>query len=188
MRIFALAACSAASLSLAACGGSSVGDLSEVDLPDQYASLEGLVTAAENGDLATASETMMSGTANLSGALAISDIGDDEELEAIGDLSLTADFTGGTVTGTADNFGLYDEDTQALEEELSGSLAISGTTAGTSLTADAIGTVNDGEDHSVDLDLSGTFYDYDGQLALYGDLEGTIDSETYEGGFGAIED
>ncbi|WP_417280536.1 hypothetical protein [Celeribacter sp.] len=189
MRFFAMAALSAASLTLAACGGSSVdGDMSEVDLPEKYDSLEGLVSAAESGQLEEASESMMSSTATMSGALAIGDIGEDENLEAIGDMTLTADFTGGTVTGTANNFALYDQDTQDIEDELTGSLAISGGITGTSLTADATGTLTDDEAHNLDLDMIGTFYDYEGELALYGDVTGTIDGEYHEGGFAAVED
>ncbi|SFI65020.1 hypothetical protein [Celeribacter neptunius] len=189
MRFFTMAALSAASLSLAACGGSSVdGDMSGVDLPEKYDSLEDLVSKAENGELEEASESLMSGTATLSGALAISDVGENEDLEAIGDMTLTADFTGGTVTGTADGFGLYNEDTQVLEDELTGSLAIAGTISGTSLAANAAGTLTDDEDHIVDMGMTGTFYDYEGELALYGDLEGTVDGDYYEGGFAAVEE
>ncbi|WP_460275374.1 hypothetical protein [Celeribacter sp. ULVN23_4] len=189
MRFFAMAALSAASLSLAACGGSSVdGDMSEVDLPEQYDSLEGLVAAAENGDLDTASESLMAGTVTMSGALAISDVGEDEDLEAIGDMTLTANFTTNLVSGSATNFGLYNEDTQVLEDELSGSLTIDGGVTGTTLTADATGTLTDDEDHLIDMDMDGTFYDYEGQLALYGDLEGTVNGASYEGGFAAVED
>lgn len=189
MRFLAMAALSAASLSLAACGGSSVdGDMSEADLPEKYASLEDLVSKAENAELEEASENQMSGTATLSGAMAIGDVGEAEDLEAIGDMSLTADFTGGTVTGTADGFGLYNDDTQELEDELTGSLAISGTISGTTLAADASGTLTDDEAHIVDMNMDGTFYDYEGELALYGDLEGTVDGDYYEGGFAAIED
>lgn len=189
MRFYAMAALSAASLSLAACGGSSVdGDMSGVDLPEKYASLEDLVSAAENGELEEASESLMAGTVTMSGALAISDVGEDEDLEAIGDMTLTANFTSGDVDGTATNFGLYNEDTQELEDELTGSLTISGDITGTTLTADAIGTLSDDEDHEVDMEMDGTFYDYEGQLALYGDLTGTVDGESYDGGFAAVED
>lgn len=189
MRFYAMAALAASTLSLAACMGSSGdGDMSEVDLPERYNNLEGLVSAAENEELDEASESQMTGTATLSGALAISDLGDNEDLEAIGDLALTADFTGGTVTGTADNFGLYNEDTQDLDTALSGSLDIEGDITGTALLADAWGTLTDDEDHSVDLAMDGTFYDYEGDLAVYGDVSATIDGEDYEGGFAAIED
>ncbi|EKE71966.1 MULTISPECIES: hypothetical protein [Roseobacteraceae] len=189
MKLFTLAALSAASLSLAACGGSSVdGDMSDTDLPTKYDSLEGLVASAEAGDLDPASGAMMTGTATMSGALGVGDLGDDGNLEALGDLALTADFTGGTVTGTADNFALYDQDTQAVEAELSGSLTINGSITGTGMTADADGTLNDGEDHLVDLVMDGTFYDYEGDLAVYGDVTGTIDGDYEEGGYGAIAD
>ncbi|PTQ71884.1 hypothetical protein [Celeribacter persicus] len=189
MRFLTLAAVSAATLSLAACGGSSVdGDMSDVDLPPQYDSLEGLVSAAEKDELETASESQMSGTATMTGALAIGDIGEDEDLEALGDLSLTANFTSGTVSGTADNFALYNEDTLEVDTDLTGSLSINGTISGTSLTADADGILNDGEDHTLDLAMSGTFYDYEGDLAVYGDVSGNIDGEYHEGGFAAVED
>ncbi|MBU0641641.1 MAG: hypothetical protein KJ731_14330 [Alphaproteobacteria bacterium] len=189
MKLFTLAALSAASLSLAACGGSAVdGDMSDTDLPTKYDNLEGLVAGAEAGNLDPASEAMMAGTATLSGALAVTDLGDSGELEAIGDLSLTANFTGGTVTGTADNFALYDVHTQGVDMELTGSLSVDGTISGTGMTADAAGTLNDGEDHMVDLTMAGTFYEYEGELAVYGDIEGTIDDEYAEGGYAAIAD
>lgn len=190
MKHFTLAALCAATLTVAACGGSSSGSIgsSDGDLPARYDGLEGFVAAAESDSLDEASGAMMSGSATMSGAIGIGDIGEEETLELLGDLSLTADFTGGTVTGTADNFALYDQDTQAVETAISGSLAIGGTIAGTSLTGEANGTLSDDEAHIVELDMAGTFYDYEGDLAVYGDVSGTIDGEAHDGGFAAVED
>ena len=36
--------------------------------------------------------------------------------------------------------------------------------------------------------MDGTFYDYEGDLAVYGDVTGTIDGDYEEGGYGAIAD
>lgn len=190
MRPFTLAVLSTATLTLAACAGSSSDDSTTEDanLPAQYQDLEGLVDAVEDDSLEEASASMMTGTAQLSGAMEISDLGEDGELVALGDLALTADFTGGTVTGTADAFSIYVDATNEVETDLDGSLAINGSITGTSLTATAGGTLSDDEDHIVDMAMDGTFYDYEGDLAVYGDMTGTIDGEAESGGFAAIED
>ncbi|QPM90065.1 HupA family protein [Pseudooceanicola algae] len=185
MRNFSIAALSVVTLGLAACS-SSDDDMSEVDLPAKYDYLEGFVAAVEDDSLAHADAGMMTGTATLSGALEVSDVG--EGLAALGDLDLSADFTSGTLTGSVTDVGLYDEDTQELDTSLAGALNVAGTISGSGLAATAIGTLSDDEDHALDLHLDGSFYDYEGDLATYGDVTGTIDGEDVEGGFAAIED
>ncbi|MBU2867595.1 hypothetical protein [Pacificibacter marinus] len=182
MKLYTMAALAAATLPLAACLGSG-----DNELPDNYEEVISLYEAVENEELEEASEEMMSGTATLSGAIAISDLGEDEDLEAIGELTLTANFTTDEVTGTADNFALYDEDTSDLEASLTGSLDIEGDITGTSMGAGLEGTLSDDEDHEVSLSMYGTFYDSDGALAVVGEVDGLIDGEYVEGGFAAIE-
>lgn len=190
MKYFTWTTLSAAALTLAACGGSSssVAGGSDTDLPERYNSFESFVAAAESNSLEEASAAMMSGTATMSGAIGIDNVDEEGTLDALGDLALTANFTGGTVTGSANNFALYDQDTQAVEMALGGSLAVNGTISGSGMTAEANGTLTDDEAHIVELDMGGTFYDYEGDLAVYGDVTGTIDGEDHDGGFVAIED
>lgn len=187
MRIFTLTAISTAALTLAACGSSSE-SVSDNDLPTKYDSLEGLVDAVQGGALGEASEALMAGNASLSGALEISDVDDEGQLNALGDLSLLADFTAGSVSGSVTNVGLYSTETEELDTALTGSLAVAGTISGAALAADANGTLTDDEDHAVALKMDGVFYDYNGDLATYGDVEGTIDGQDVDGGFAAIED
>lgn len=185
MRLYTMAALAIATLPLAACLGS--GGSEDNSLPDNYDEVSDISDAAENDELTEASDELMSGTATLSGAIAIADVGEDDEFEVIGELSLTANFTTDEVTGTADSFGFYDEDDE-FAASLTGSLDIDGDISGTSMTADMTGTLTDDEDHDVDMYLDGTFYEYDGALAVAGDLSGTIDDEEYDGGFAAIEE
>lgn len=186
MRLFTMAALAAATLPLAACLGG--GGDSDGDLPENFEEIADLYDAAEAGELDEASEEMMSGTATLAGAIAIFDVGEDEDLEVIGDLTLTADFTEDEVSGTADNFAIYTSDDE-VEATLSGSLTVDeGSISGATMTADLWGTLTDDEDHDIDMVMDGTFYDADGDLAVAGDIEGTIDDEYHEGGFAAIEE
>ena len=187
MNTFHIVAILVSASALASCGGAS-NSSSDNELPAQYEGLAGLVEAAEAGNLAEASPSMMAGTATLAGALEVSDVGEDSGLNALGDLALTADFTEGSVTGSVTNVGLYDSDTQDLDTEMSGSLAVAGSITGASLMAGATGVLTDDEPHDVDLAMDGTFYDYDGGLAVYGAVTGTIDGQAEEGGFGAIAD
>ncbi|MBU2935533.1 MULTISPECIES: hypothetical protein [Pacificibacter] len=182
MKLYTMAALAVATLPLAACLGSE-----DNELPDNYEEVSSLYEAVQNEELEVASEELMSGTATLSGAIAIADLGEDEDLEAIGALTLTANFTTDKVTGTADSFALYEYDTSEVEASLTGSLDIEGDISGTSMTADLEGTLTDDEDHDVALTMDGTFYDSDGALAVVGDIEGMIDDDSVEGGFAAIE-
>jgi hypothetical protein len=193
-----MAALAAATLPLAACLGG--GGDNDGDLPENFEEIADLYDAAEDGELEEASEDMMSGEATLAGALVIFDVGEDdeEELEVIGDLTLDANFTTNEVTGGATNFGIYNED-EELEETIAGSLEVEGEITGTTMTADFWGTLTDDEDHYVNMQTTeegGTFYDADGDLAVVGDIEGTINDENegasiddyYEGAFVAIEE
>ncbi|MDO6458473.1 hypothetical protein Q4494_15400 [Celeribacter halophilus] len=187
MRIFTMAALAAATLPLAACLGG--GGDSDGDLPENFEEIADLYDAAEAGELDEASEEMMSGTATLAGAIAFEDLGEGGELEAIGELSLTADFTNDEVTGTADNFALYVTDTDEVEATLSGSLGVDGDITGTTMTATLEGDLKEGgASNIVDMTMVGTFYEYDSGLAVAGDVTGTIDGNEADGGFAAIEE
>jgi len=187
MRIFTMAALAAATLPLAACLGG--GGDSDGDLPENFEEIADLYDAAEAGELDEASEEMMSGTATLAGAIAFEDLGEGGELEAIGELSLTADFTNDEVTGTADNFALYVTDTDEVEATLSGSLGVDGDITGTTMTAALEGDLKEGgASNIVDMTMVGTFYEYDSGLAVAGDVTGTIDGNEADGGFAAIEE
>ncbi|WP_139222545.1 hypothetical protein [Celeribacter halophilus] len=185
MRLFTMAALAAATLPLAACLGG--GGDSDGDLPENFEEIADLYEAAEAGELEEATEEMMSGTATLEGAIAFEDVGEDEDLEVIGDLTLSANFTTNEVTGSADSFEIYTDDDE-VEATLSGSLEVDGDITGTTMTADLWGTLTDDEDHDISMIMDGTFYDADGDLAVAGDVEGTIDDEYHEGGFAAIEE
>ncbi|MEG3663384.1 MULTISPECIES: hypothetical protein [Celeribacter] len=187
MRLFTMAALAAATLPLAACLGG--GGDNDGDLPENFEEIADLYDAAEAGELDEASEEMMSGTATLAGAIAFEDLGEGGELEAIGELSLTADFTNDEVTGTADNFALYVTDTDEVEATLSGSLDVDGDISGTTMTASLQGDLVEGGDSNVvDMTMDGTFYDVDGDLAVAGEVYGWIDDEEADGGFAAIEE
>lgn len=191
MRIFTMAALAAATLPLAACLGG--GGDNDHDLPENFEEIADLYDAAEDGELEEASEDLMSGKATLAGAIVFEDlVGDDEEVfEAIGELALTADFDDNKITGTADNFGLYvaDSDQSELESTLSGELAVDGDITGTTMEASLQGDlVEGGDSNSVDMTMYGTFYEYDGGLAVTGDVEGEIDGDDAYGGFAAIEE
>lgn len=186
MRLFTMAALAAATLPLAACLGG--GGDNDSELPENFEEIADLYDAAEAGELEEASEEMMSGTATLAGAIAFEELGEDGELEAIGELALTADFTSNFVTGTADNFALYVTDTDEVEAGLSGSLDVDGSISDTGMAADLWGTLTDDEDHDINMTMLGTFYDADGDLAVAGEVYGWIDDDEADGGFAAIEE
>ena len=93
------------------------------------------------------------------------------------------------MTGTASDFGLYDGDDN-LESEIGGSLAIDGTITGSTMSADATGTLTEGsDDFNVALTMDGTFYeDSADRLYVEGDVGGTIDGEGQSGAFYLSED
>lgn len=179
-------------LTLAACG-SSGGDAAFDSFQDDIA----LSNAIEDGELAGVDTSTRTGTATMTGAIGIGDLGDDEELELIGELSVQADFDSDTASGSASNFGIYEEDTGRLAEDgqVSGSLTMSnGTISGQDFDADMNGRLtNAGDDFDLGLALDGKFYDRGGDLVVGGDVTGTItdvgslDVQNVEGGFVASE-
>ena len=177
----------AAVLSLSACLGSE--DEEGAVIPAEYASLETLYNAIDEGELEQASAALMTGSASMTGVVVISDIGESEDMQAVGDLSLTADFDSGTASGSATSFELYSEnDGSAISGgALSGTLTVAGAVGNGGMSADLDGTLSDDEDHLVDMTMNGTFYDNAGDVAVQGDVSGTIDGENHDGGFVATE-
>ena len=188
MNKFGFALCAgAAALSLSACLGSE--EEGGAVIPAEYASLETLYNAIDEGELEQASASLMTGSATMTGVVVISDIGESEDMQAAGDLSLTADFDGGTASGSATSFELYSQaDGSAIDDgALSGTLTVSGVVGNGGMSADLDGTLSDDDDHVIDMTMNGTFYDNSGDVAVQGDVTGTIDGEYYEGGFVATE-
>nr|WP_321506873.1 hypothetical protein [uncultured Celeribacter sp.] len=202
MKLSSLTALSAVTLSLAACGGSSVDrDMADVDLPEEYGYLESFIEDVENEDLDVA--TNLSGSIVMDGGVVI-DVSDEEDeqdgvlVEAIGDLGLEVNFDTPRVDADADNFVIYRGENYAQGESLGGSLSGTGTvtpvnsTTTMTSTLDGMLSAGQGETYEVVMDMDGTFYDNGGQIGVYGSVEGTIaenddPGEAYEGGFAALE-
>jgi hypothetical protein len=197
MKFYQYLAAAACTVSLSACnttvsgtGGSGSG----TDLPDEFSSLEDLVTQVEAGSLSEAGGSLMSGTVAMTGAIGVSGVGEDGNDEAIGDLTLSANFNDGSISGTASGFDFYDS-AGNQGDAIGGTLTVAGAAGsitGASLNADVDGTLIDGPDNVlVDGTISGTFYDYNGDLAAAGDFDAILTTpaggETVEGGFAAIE-
>jgi hypothetical protein len=176
---------SLATIALAAAGCSSS---DSGNLPTQYNLVEGLAAAGEAGTLEAASADMMVGTATLIGALGIEDVNDPDEPygEVLADLTMNADFTNGTVSADATNFAQYSEGD--LDETIDGTVSMSGTITGTTLSASGSGVITGDESTNIDLDLAGNFVDYEGSLGAYGDVTATVnDEEEFGGAFAVIE-
>ncbi len=118
----------------------------------------------------------------------------DEDAAVIGDVTATADFDAGTLTGTASNFTEYEisgtEDNLTGErvQNLDGTLDLDGTiTSGaleTTFTGDLTGTLTGTTDEpgtetdltaDVDLEVAGNFGTMDGTLIAVGEVEGDVD-------------
>lgn len=159
-----------------------------------YDELADLSDDFDNGLLTAQDTSARTGTATLTGAVGIGELGDDGNLTAVGDLLISADFDTDTATGSADGWTLFDEDTDAVESDLAGSLTLSGgTISGSDFDADLNGTLTEGEeDFDLALTLDGGFFDNGGDLGVAGELTGTITDpdgfdEAASGGFAAVE-
>ena len=179
-----------AALSLAACGSSGTSDLAQFD--DEQA----LFDAIDNGELAEVDTSTRTGTATLNGAVGVDVSNEEQEVEVVGNLTITADFDADTATGTASDFGAYDGDGNLLDGgDLGGSMDVTnGAISGTDFTADLDGTlVSEGDDFTFDLTMDGGFYDNDGDLAVAGEVTGTMldvvedVTDDVDGGFVATE-
>ncbi|WP_102223395.1 hypothetical protein [Acidimangrovimonas sediminis] len=207
LQIMASAAC----LALAACGGSSStpsstasgaasasasgstsasssgSSLSAADAQTVVASYDDNQARIDSGALTTTSPT---GQADMSGYVGVTD---NAGTMAVGDLNMSVDFDGGKVTGTASNFGLYDDtDAMTKQGDASGSLGVTGTVSGSSMTAKASGTLSDGSTPAdVSLGMNGKFYDDNGTLLVQGTASGTVTNSdgtsALDGGFFATK-
>jgi hypothetical protein len=182
-------------LGLSACNSSGNGlDASAGENLADYDDLEDLLVEVENGNLAAEDTSARTGSVSMTGAVSMSMTDAAENLTLIGDLAMTADFDTDTASGTADGFTLFDDDTEEVESDLSGSLAMSGgTISGTDFDATMSGTLNEsGDNFGVAMTLDGGFFDNGGVLVVGGDVAGTITDEdgnvdAAEGGFIASE-
>lgn len=183
-------------LSLTACGSSEdtgLGASSGESLTD-YDAIDAIYSDVEDGALTAEDTTARTGSATLNGAIGLSELGDEGTLTAIGDLVISADFDSDTATGSADGWTLFDEDTDAVESDLGGSLTMtSGTISGTDFDATMSGTLTENsDDFDLSLILDGGFFDNGGDLVVGGDVTGTItnpdgSSDPATGGFAATE-
>lgn len=183
--VFTVAACVAGAFLLAGCGGSSSSSGGNFDrLVDEAAELSETLDAMTATD---AADMPMSGTATYVGLLG-GDLEDDDGI--IARLTMTADFNAGTIDGSADDW--VSEDIGRI----SGSVPLSGTITGASLSASGDGTLSArGESALVSLGLDGGFQTsgHDATAAIRGDVTGTFlyddddDDILTNGEFGAIK-
>ncbi len=161
---------------LAACGGSSSGGGQFGASPDAlFNSLVDLQSL--QGEWAIASDDSVNnatGTADYTGFV---NVGGGEELVGyLGQLAITADFSGDTVSGSAGNFYEYGEttitpgSTNPLGPAVAGSLSMSGTLTGTNQSTGIGG--------GIDGTFSGTV---DGITESAGELSGMIMNESRSG-------
>lgn len=198
MKFFNYLVAASFTVSLSACSSTGTGEGGsdgDTDLPAEFSSLEDLLTQVESASLSEAGASLMSGNVSMTGAIGVGDVGADGNQEAIGDLALSVDFNDGSVSGTASGFDFYDVNGNQ-GDAIGGTLTVAGAAGsitGTSISADVDGTLVDGSENvGVDGTISGTFYDYNGDLAAVGDFSALLTtsegSENVEGGFAAIED
>jgi hypothetical protein len=147
---------------LSACGGSSTGsasfETSEQSFDDRVANAQALVDKYED---ATATIDMpTSGTAEYAGfaAFAETESFEEEDVFAIADVSMTANFTatGGSISGSMTNFLSFPEDDGEVES-IGGSLAI----ANANFTGSTFSTT-----------VSGTLTDPEGPVTFTGNMTG----------------
>ncbi|WP_406736568.1 hypothetical protein [Thioclava sp. GXIMD4215] len=198
---FALLACTA----LVACGGSSSGGgsngtgggarLSASEAATVMTQYDEAIAAVENGDATVATDA--SGAVSMSGYMGFSIEEEEDEIDALGKLSMDVDFDNGTVSGTADNFALFDTSDEANPvkvSNVSGALTVDGTVTSAAIDASATGHLSDGDGGAdFDLTMTGNVYEQDDALMALGDVEGTFTTdegvtETTGGGFVAYED
>jgi len=103
-------------------------------------------------------------------------VGDQVEM-VVGRLSLDANFTTNTVTGSTADFSIFSgatPETTVKIEDLSGSLAISsGVITGSSMVADLDGVLSGTQNVTYDAELRGSFLDVDGRPHAIGIFDGT---------------
>jgi hypothetical protein len=179
-----LTACSESGSDLGASAGENLAD---------YEDLAALSEQIDEGQLAASDTTSRAGTATFTGAIGLGELGDDGDLELVGDLSIDANFDANTATGSATGFTIFNGDTDGVEGDVGGTLTLdNGTINGTDFDATLAGTLTEsGDNFDFDLLLDGGFYDNNGDLIVGGDVIGTMDDggtiESVEGGFVAVE-
>ncbi|MDF1707302.1 MAG: hypothetical protein P1U72_04335 [Paracoccaceae bacterium] len=147
---------------LSACGGSSTGsasfETSEQAFDERLANAQALVDKYE--DASATIDMPTSGTASYTGFAAFAETEDfeEEDVFAIADVSMTANFTatGGSISGSMTNFLAFPEDDGAVES-IGGSLAI----ANADFTGSTFSTT-----------VSGTLTDPEGSVTFTGNMTG----------------
>lgn len=181
-----------AAFALSACLGGGSADNEEFQ--DEF----DLFSALSAGELASIDTGARTGTATMTGAVAVNvETDDGEEVEVLSPLTLEADFDADTATGSANDFNAYDVDGNIVEGgDLDGSMAVTnGAISGDEFTADLDGTLTNDDNSSFvfDLEMDGGFYDNNGTTVVGGDVNGTLfdvdfgTTDTIEGGFVASE-
>ncbi|WP_438955101.1 hypothetical protein [Cognatiyoonia sp.] len=111
----------------------------------------------------------------MTGYLGVSEVGN-EDKSIVGNMSLTVDFDVQDVTGSVDDIAVYDTtgDTPVRIVDMTGTLTLTGSAAGSGFAADVTGVISDGsENYTLDLDLGGNLYDVDGTNIYVGGVNGS---------------
>jgi len=162
MTILKLAACGASLVALAACGGSSTGSAPQT-FSEQLSEGDALAITLASIEYTDPTTLPVSGSATYSGYLGV----DAGELgQAIGQMSLTASFASDSISGNVRNVVAEDE------EQLSGSLSISG------------GTIDRTADTDIEFtfaaDVDGTLTGEDGDFVVDAELLGDFTGENHQ--------
>lgn len=168
MTYFKKSLCAVGLVLVSACGGGMTSTSGLEGYAAQFANLSALDTT-----LFTPEANLPTTSANYSGVANISVGGSATSLNAyLGELNVSVDFAGDTLSGSIDNFANYTGGSVTTPVDgmvtiSNGNLTGNNTGIGDGLTAEADGTI---DGHSVDMDVEGHFFDSTGDgLALYFD-------------------
>lgn len=165
----------AACLALSACkiNNATSGALTSAEAQNVDTTYQDYQTRINNGSLTTTTPT---GQATMAGYVGVSGINpQDSTTTAMGNLNMDVDFDAGTLTGKASNFGIYNGSPLTKQNDVAGTLDVTGTVSGASMSADATGALSDGSSNpDFNLKLTGKFYDDAGTLTAVGDVSGTM--------------
>lgn len=126
--------------------------ISEQDVQDAITEFNRISALSQSSSAEVAART---GSAQFSGSAGGEFLaGSDVDGGFLGDMSATIDFDAGTVSGTIDNVNTVED--EVPQQLLSGSLGVSGSISGTSLSATASGTLT-GVDGGFKGDSTGTY-------------------------------
>lgn len=200
MKILNTLAVTAALPVLAGCGAGGAGltfapagsgPITTSEIQAIEAQLNALADSLSASDVTLA--TPSTATATYNGFVGM---GLDATTSVTGRISLSADFVGGSVTGSASDFSVFD-DTAAIAvplENLSGTLPVTGgVISGTSMTADMNGTITAAAGtYGVSSTINGVFADISGQGVVGGDVNGGLTNPdtsitTIDGAFIAVQ-